>query len=141
MERGDDVIRFLTGGNATFTLKSGKTGKRFTYKVVAPQDERRKDEWFVKLLTGPDNTSNYQGYGLLMRNEKGLWFRKRGGYDPLPARAMHWLTWVLRTRSGRALAKVEVWHEGRCSRCNRPLTDPGSIRDGIGPVCKTKMGG
>jgi hypothetical protein len=25
--------------------------------------------------------------------------------------------------------------EGRCLRCNRPLTTPESIRRGIGPIC------
>lgn len=27
----------------------------------------------------------------------------------------------------------------RCRRCNRPLTDPESIRLGIGPICLEKM--
>ncbi len=29
----------------------------------------------------------------------------------------------------------------RCSRCNRPLSDPESIRKGIGPECRTYAGG
>ena len=30
---------------------------------------------------------------------------------------------------------LEVWHEGRCGRCNRALTVPESIASGIGPEC------
>ena len=33
----------------------------------------------------------------------------------------------------------EVWHEGRCGRCARKLTDPTSIASGFGPECITKM--
>lgn len=29
---------------------------------------------------------------------------------------------------------------GQCGVCNRTLTNPGSIADGIGPVCAAKMG-
>lgn len=28
----------------------------------------------------------------------------------------------------------------RCKRCHRPLTDPVSVRTGIGPECRTRMG-
>jgi hypothetical protein len=30
---------------------------------------------------------------------------------------------------------LEVWHEGRCGRCNRKLTVPASIESGFGPEC------
>jgi len=30
---------------------------------------------------------------------------------------------------------LEIWHEGRCGRCNRKLTVPASIALGIGPEC------
>src|ERR1700752_4765990 len=35
--------------------------------------------------------------------------------------------------------KAEIWHEGTCGRCARPLTDPQSIARGIGPECASKM--
>jgi hypothetical protein len=30
---------------------------------------------------------------------------------------------------------IEFWHEGKCGKCNRPLTDPVSIKRGLGPSC------
>ena len=37
------------------------------------------------------------------------------------------------------LQLMEKLSTHRCKRCNRPLTDPESIRIGIGPICLTKM--
>jgi hypothetical protein len=34
----------------------------------------------------------------------------------------------------------EVYHEGRCGRCNRKLTVPESIETGLGPECASKLG-
>jgi hypothetical protein len=36
----------------------------------------------------------------------------------------------------RLTEQVTVFHEGRCGKCNRKLTDPTSIRIGLGPVCR-----
>tara|TARA_R110002096_G_scaffold84290_4_gene194649 strand:+ start:14 stop:667 length:654 start_codon:yes stop_codon:yes gene_type:complete len=35
--------------------------------------------------------------------------------------------------------RMEIWHEGKCSRCGRKLTVPSSIATGLGPVCATKQ--
>ena len=45
-------------------------------------------------------------------------------------------SWVFeRVVEGRVPRTVEFWHEGRCGRCARALTDPASIRSGFGPEC------
>jgi hypothetical protein len=36
--------------------------------------------------------------------------------------------------------QLEIWHEGRCARCNRRLTVPASIASGFGPECAGKAG-
>lgn len=33
---------------------------------------------------------------------------------------------------------VQLWHEGRCGRCGRTLTDPESCARGLGPICAGK---
>jgi len=35
--------------------------------------------------------------------------------------------------------QMDVHHEGRCGRCNRKLTVPESIENGLGPECAGKM--
>ena len=34
---------------------------------------------------------------------------------------------------------VEIWHEGKCGKCGRPLTVPSSIENGLGPSCLKKL--
>jgi len=46
-------------------------------------------------------------------------------------------TWVWNKLSaGQMPEDLEVWHEGRCSKCGRQLTDPVSISVGMGPTCR-----
>jgi hypothetical protein len=40
---------------------------------------------------------------------------------------------------GNLNKSVEIWHEGRCGRCSRPLTVPESIETGLGPECARKL--
>jgi hypothetical protein len=35
--------------------------------------------------------------------------------------------------------KTAVWHEGVCGRCGAKLTNPDSIKQGLGPICLGKV--
>ena len=35
---------------------------------------------------------------------------------------------------------IKVGHNGQCSKCGRELTDPESVKQGFGPICRKKMG-
>jgi Family of unknown function (DUF6011) len=151
-----EVRAFIFGGRARFTLVSRKTGFRFTYKVVAKrEDVKAKLEdvtFFVSVLRGPDNESDYTYAGVL---------RKPAQFNFTPASrvsrtadSMKALVWFLdkmaherdvlvgkfcgvdsAADSAGQVTKVEFWHEGRCCRCGRVLTVPKSVADGIGPEC------
>ena len=56
---------FVFGGKAVFTLVSGRTGARFTYRVVRAPGEDDGRPWFVKVLTGSDNDADYRYPGQL----------------------------------------------------------------------------
>ena len=43
--------------------------------------------------------------------------------------------WLSTGKAGFLPISVRFWHEGRCGRCGRTLTDPESIKRGLGPVC------
>lgn len=134
-----DAMRFALAGKATITLRSQKTGTRFTYKISVSDDGLCH---FVGLLVGADNESNYQYLGRISRGV--FWLGRkvpRAGdisKDAPSARAFDW-AW-------RALAKgtlpqqLEIWHEGACGRCGRKLTVPESVAQGFGPECMTKIG-
>jgi len=122
---------FMAAGKATVTLQSRRTDTRFTYKITASQDGNIH---FVKVLTGADNESSYSYFGYIRR---GVFFhggtKAKAGYDAPSVRAFDW-TWKMLARD-ELPALLEIWHEGRCGRCNRKLTVPSSIALGIGPEC------
>lgn len=135
---------FILAGNACFTVKSAKTGTRYTYKVTRGDCSRCKKPvcgcwahptYFVALLTGPDNTAGYTYLGMIREDFKAT--RATGAQQtgkPFLAFAYVWKA----LSAGVYPAQVEIWHEGRCGRCGRNLTVPESIASGIGPVCAEK---
>jgi len=133
-------LSFILGGNAYFTMKNIETGGRFTYRVSRPEDkDNAPDIWFVKLLTGPDNTNNYQYIGFIKKDDLGLPYFVYGKKSKIGATAQGVVAFTKvfngLLRQGKTLANLEIWHEGKCCRCGRKLTVPESIQSGIGPEC------
>jgi hypothetical protein len=64
-----DTKTFILAGDATFTVTSLATGTRFTYKVDLSKDKRR---YFVSVLTGPDNWTNYKYFATINPNTGAL---------------------------------------------------------------------
>jgi Family of unknown function (DUF6011) len=134
-----DARQFIRAGNATVTLVSKATGTRFTFRVRASNDG---EVHFVSLLGGPDNETDYRYAGRISREIffAGRKVPKPGdvGADAPSSKAF---AWVWRNLVQDVLpSSVEIWHEGRCGRCNRKLTVPSSIAAGIGPECAGKIG-
>lgn len=145
-ETAKAALDFILGGNATFTLRSKVTGTRFTYRVRAAKNGK---VWFVSLLRGADNTSDYAYFGFL-RN--GSWDLTEFHYGAAKAKvseeapgvkAFIWAWERIRARSHDETnglpANLEVWHQGHCGRCGRPLTVPESIESGFGPECSRRL--
>ena len=134
-----DAIAFMSAGNATVTLVSVKTGTRFTYKIRVSDDGKTH---FVSLLSGPDNESDYAYLGRITRGVfwQGRKFPKAGdvGPDAPSSKAFAW-AWKCLSQYSMPVS-LEVWHEGRCGRCNRKLTVPSWIESGFGPECAGKVG-
>ena len=135
-----DFRKFLTAGRATFTVTRRRDGARFTYRVTATDDDPAR--FFVSVLTGPDNESDYTYAGMLDNRPAGLMLRQTRG-SKIAATAPSWLgfVWLIsRLHRPEVIDRfVEIDHVGRCARCNRPLTVPESIRTGLGPVCAEKV--
>jgi uncharacterized protein DUF6011 len=131
----DDALTFIKAGNARFTLRSAKTGERFTYRVRESQDGKVH---FVSLLTGTDNESHYSYMGVLDTNKLRPTAKSKIAIDAPGFKAFDW-TWYQMSQ-GRLPDALEIWHEGSCGRCGRALTVPESIDRGIGPECWKKAG-
>ena len=129
---------FIVAGNATFTLVNTLTGGRFTYKVR--QCEDNENLFFVKVLTGQDNTSDYTYLGTIFREPRGLAY-KHGRKSRISdsAKSAVAFTWFMSRVPSLLPEALEVWHEGRCGRCGRALTVPESVAQGYGPECVGKM--
>lgn len=133
-----DPHKFIFAGNAIFTVVSNKTGVRFTFKVTkAKFPNRDRNIWWVRVLTGPDNTTHYEYLGFVTPTAYNYGGAKtRISPDAPSAIAAQWLfTSLLRAKS---LAGVTIHHEGRCGRCGRRLTVPESILSGFGPECANR---
>jgi len=130
-----NVQTFILAGNATFTVRSQKTGNRFTFKVSKPSEETPH---FVSLLNGADNENSYVFLGSIFGGKQYVHGkRSKVSVEAPSAKAARWV--VSRVLEGKALDGCEIWHEGKCGRCGRKLTVPESIESGLGPECATKV--
>lgn len=142
---------FITAGKAIFTLEVPSEFARkhdlpphYTYRVKFKKGSGNfNDAFFIQLLTGPENTSDYTYLGMLDDATGNIKLTRKSAYgeDSMVVKLLR-----------RALARVwkgeqtelevhgfKLHHEGRCGRCGRLLTVPESIETGIGPECRLKM--
>lgn len=126
--------------NGCLTVTNPATGNHRTFRIKAVMKGKLAGRRIIQLLTGPDNTSNYNGFGFV--NDDGtisVWKKFVGDtvgglkdvtvYEQLADIVQH-ADWFAQERGLRYQFSV------RCRRCNRELTDPESIECGIGPVCR-----
>jgi len=135
-----DQLRFIMsskrGVGSVFTLKS-RTGKHHTYSVVRAL---RNDSLFVSLHDG----RGYRFIGIIFAD--GTYHHGVNGSakmaiaaNPIAAHGFLWLMGWLRKSWDISKKGAEFWHSGSCCRCGHKLTDPESIRRGIGPICLKKV--
>lgn len=135
------TVAFMLAGNAHVTFQSRRTGTRFTYRIRAakPRGSDHADSLFgthfVSVLTGPDNGASYEYLGCIF-NQK-MYSHGRKSHIAANAPSAVAFMWVWRKLSGGEMhPELGIWHEGRCGRCSRRLTDPTSISLGLGPKCR-----
>ena len=157
------VLPWLRGAVAakrplTVTVRSQRSGDHLTYRLRpferGAQDRGVGQLMLVDLLTGPNNTSDYGFLGAVYFSPRGTMEALTGARtqrpdgshgssitdDAVSAQTLRWL--VRRLDAGLTPAPhAEVWHDGSCSVCGRPLTTPESVGLGIGPVCLERVGG
>jgi len=121
--------------NGTYTVRNRETGEYRTFSIRTQADDAKfaPGQRVITLLSGPDNTADYQAFGFVTDSGVRVFRSKRGGAFDAYAK----LVWLLAVHGDETpMAKrYELMLEGRCIKCNRKLTDPVSIETGIGPVC------
>lgn len=141
LKTADAALKFILAGNAYFTVRSLKTGTRYTFRISKAEPQPGRERWtgnsyFVALLTGPENTADYTYLGMLRDLQFHLTRASRMTETSGPVAAVRWI--MKHLPSGSFPPLTEIWHEGRCGRCGRTLTVPESIERGIGPDCAGK---
>jgi hypothetical protein len=112
----------------TFTLTNDENNKFVTYKTV-----RKKG----KLLVWSRITKRYKKLFLISNNNL-IPIQPAGNSTKAWGKEMFIIFWN-HLMSGQGSVKITIWHPCKCIRCNRLLTDPASIKAGIGPGCAKKL--
>ena len=123
--------------NGTYTLINTETGTYITLKIHTVQKGNLKGKRIVSKLVGRDNENSYESFGFIHK-ETGIdvWRNKRNHKNWQILKILRSL--IINGERSRWYGKVELKLSKRCLRCNRKLTTPQSIEDGIGPECIRK---
>ena len=138
----NNIKKFILAGKAIFTLESTRTGNWFTYKVNKKEFKNRetgeveKIYYFVSILRGPRNDSDYTYLGII--NPKfyvNTTSKSKISNDSISFKALHFFVSYL--RKGELHDEINFYHEGVCGKCGRKLTTPSSVSVGLGPICRS----
>lgn len=129
-----DLNKYVLAGRAVFAL-SDDEGYRCTYKVS--QDSKYPRRFFIGVLYGPDNTSDYRYMGLFYDDSFKLRITKASLYPDNDKRCnlFKWLLIALENDEP-LMSGIHLHPSCRCARCGRLLTTPDSIACGLGPECR-----
>jgi hypothetical protein len=120
--------KYVTGGNATFTLKSNLSGDHVTYRVRKGKADNAPH--FVSLL----GDSGYTFLGTVFPDGYRHGHRSAISPNHKAARGFEWL-W----RNIDSLPEcAQFIPSTKCCVCGRELTTPESVARGIGPECATR---
>ena len=123
--------------NGTFTLINREKGSHITMKIHTVKGGDLKGKRIISKLIGPDNTTSFQGIAFLNTNDTyALWKKHRTDKNGQIISIL--LAMLIKGKASRFSEKISIKASTTCLRCNRKLTTPQSIADGIGPECIKK---
>jgi len=127
-----------------FRANKGDCKPHYTFRInYREANGKYGDAYFINMLAGPDNLSDYSYVGML-NPETGavkLTAKSRMTADSWPVRLVRRVFACLWADHGADIeqAGFRLMHANRCGRCGRALTTPESIESGLGPVCRTRV--
>jgi len=124
----------------TFTLHNTERDTHLTFKARRPRGWTVESPVLIDLMVGKDNSSDFGFLGSVS---------PRGFYKASPKSkvdadrkvvADRTLVWLLtKLNNGVDLPEaLEIKGASKCCRCAKKLTNPDSVDDGMGPVCRKK---
>jgi hypothetical protein len=125
--------------NGIFTLTNTNKVTHRTFQIKTVRSGGFKGKRLVCLLTGQDNVTSYTAFAFVGDYGFSV-FKKYQGF--MLAESQHdklaKCLWSMMTKgdsSPYAAKGMTLLESKTCRRCNRLLTDPTSIKLGIGPEC------
>lgn len=132
--------------NGKFTIQNRTTGEHRTFRVKTQKSDASfaPGKRIVSLLTGTDNENSYTGFAFLEVDGPVVWTKRRGVHGTKSAYEYYAdMLWTLVVDGGFSpyADRYTLQVETVCRVCNRTLTEPESIRTGIGPICAGRADG
>lgn len=136
----ENAFSFMLAGHSIFTILKIETSGRFTYRITVPEDQKQHPTlFFVSVLTGSDNESDYSYIGYIRTQNDGshvFYYGKKSKLsNEAPSVRVFEAIFSYISIGNKIPRGIEIWHEGKCGRCGRTLTVPESIESGFGPEC------
>lgn len=134
---GSDAIRqYIFGGHGVVTLLSDVSNEHHTYSFSVPENRKPNDDtMFIYTLV---DGSNWVYVGMYRNKAFRLTAKSNYSTDTSIVKGIAYI-FKLMLNPDFSDDRMHLFHEGICSRCGRPLTNPMSIRLGIGPTCMEKL--
>lgn len=123
-------------GVYTLTLPDG-SHRTFQIKTKPDTSKFAPGQRIISLLTGPDNTQDYEAFGFVDDCGVRVWKKKQGAPGK-PSKFQEYVEIFWDLATGQEIEGCELLASLNCLRCNRPLTDPESLYVGWGPTCRKK---
>ena len=124
----------------TFTLHNNERDTHLTLKARRPRGWTVESPVLIDLMVGKDNSSDFDFIGSV--SPKGFYkaspkSKVEGDVKAVADRTMVWL--LTKINNGVELPEaLEIKGASKCCRCAKKLTNPDSVDDGMGPVCRRK---
>lgn len=123
----------MTINDGTYTLVY-KDGSHFTFRVETVKKGGLEGKQIVSYLNGPDNESDYIGFGFVTESGRVALWKKFTG-TKTEERAAHLSKLFTMPERLEEAGMAYALASGCCRRCSRTLTVPASINRGYGPEC------
>lgn len=140
-EKKQQTLRYITAGNATFTIESTKINKRYTYKFYHRKNDNCEYRYLVKRLYGSNNEDDYHFIGIYYA-DTGV-YKSKAPQDAKPDhdKMLAAFLKMLHTDGIEWYPTCKFYMSSKCACCGRKLTTPESIERGIGPECFERLKG
>jgi len=138
-----DLRKFIRGGHAIFTLESQKTQVHYTYRITKKEAETwvngkyvQNPQGYIYFISFLHSGDSYEYMGVLDPDDLTIRLTKKSKItnDALVYKAITYFLTAL--KAGVFAQNLTIYHANKCSVCGRELTEPESVRLGIGPVCR-----